>query len=900
VKFTKLTVAGFGPFRHQQTIDFAPCNQSGLFMVAGHTGSGKTTILDAIAFALYGETTGEGQDSGEADGRAPSELRCTACGPSELTFVELEFAVGSDHYRIRRSPRYERAAKKGKGTTEQPAEATLHRMAQGEWELVPNARPMAEVNTFIQNILGFSAAQFRRVIVVPQGRFREVLVSTSSDRKALLTEIFGTHLYESFTQLVRAHAKTCRKALEDLKIELGACTQGFDWALEKPLESVAEEAEQRLAQASDTFEAAQQRVKHADAALAAATQLRDTAKRDNTLVSKVEAAQLAFDYAKSESAKLEALRIEHNEAERVSAAAAAIGEYEGAVAARDDGLSVLNKLQQEEAPLLQALQQAEAARDEARRAREEGAQERAQRLSDDQQELGALRTRASRIESATKILAGLRTTLRDHETALAKASSAFEAADRRHSELLGQLQHAREQQRLGRAALLAADLRPECECPVCGSRDHPKPASSSNAVPSDADIKAREKDVAAADEQRRKCDAAKTSAEQQRTSTHTEIARIQKDLEELQGSDGQHLTAKIDALNRSIAAIEGIKNQLEQNETLKEREATTAKTAHEAVHSKLMKARGQIAALDENVARREAKQAEEFELLPDLDVQKVKAARRDPQWIARERDRIVAVETELSKAEALRDNALKEAGAATQRDLAPLEAEVSACTTGVADAQKADKDAGFDLMELKKLRDALHTLEQKTADAMKALAPASELDNVIFGKSGEQHISLHAWVLGAYLDKVLSVASARMREMTLGRYELRRTDYQADRRMQAGLSIEVHDSHTGTSRPARTLSGGETFLASLSMALALAEVASERGGRALDTIFIDEGFGSLDSDSLEIAMNVLNRLRDAGRTVGLISHVDEMRRSIPTGIKVVKDAFAGTSRIEQS
>jgi exonuclease SbcC len=900
VKFTKLTVAGFGPFRHQQTIDFAPCNQSGLFMVAGHTGSGKTTILDAIAFALYGETTGEGQDSGEADGRAPSELRCTACGPSELTFVELEFAVGDRHYRIRRNPKYERAARKGKGTTEQPAEATLHRMAQGNWELVPNLRALADVNAFIEDILGFSAAQFRRVIVVPQGRFREVLVSTSNDRKALLTEIFGTHLYERFTERVKAHAKDCRDKRARLDGELRGCTQGFEWALGKPLSDVANEATQRLAQATTTHEAAKQRVKRTDEALAAATQLRDTAKRENKLVSDAERAQRAFDDAQSESAKLDKLRNEHKEAERVSAAAAAIGEYEGAVAERDNQRSELEALQKKESTLRDALQQAEAALEKARRACEEGAQERAQQLDAERKQLGALRERVSSIESATNTLAGLRATLQDHETALAKASSALEAADRHHRELLGQLQHAREQQRLGRAALLAAGLRPECECPVCGSRDHPKPASSSNAVPSDDDIKAREKDVAAADEQRRKCDAAKTSAEQQRTSTHTEIARIQKALEELQGSDGQDLTATIEGLIRSIAAIEGINNQLEQDKALKEREATTAKTAHEPVHSKLMKARGQIATLDENVDRREAKQAEELALLPGLDVQKVKAARRDPQWIARERDRIAAVETALSKAEALRDNALKEAGAATQRDLAPFEVQVATCATEQTNARACETRAAVEQNTLTDLSSNLHQLANRMAAAEQALAPASELEDVVVGRTGEQRISLHAWVLGAYLDKVLSVASARMRDMTRGRYELRRTDYQADRRTQAGLSIEVHDSHAGTSRPARTLSGGETFLASLSMALALAEVASERGGRALDTIFIDEGFGSLDSDSLEIAMDVLNRLRDAGRTVGLISHVDEMRRSIPTGIKVVKDAFAGTSRIEQS
>jgi exonuclease SbcC len=194
-----------------------------------------------------------------------------------------------------------------------------------------------------------------------------------------------------------------------------------------------------------------------------------------------------------------------------------------------------------------------------------------------------------------------------------------------------------------------------------------------------------------------------------------------------------------------------------------------------------------------------------------------------------------------------------------------------------------------------KLRGAL-------VDAEASLRPAQELERIITGKAGQTIISLHAWVLGAYLDEVLSVASHRLVDLTRGRYELRRADDSADgvdRRTRAGLNIEVFDTHLGTSRPARTLSGGETFLASLSMALALAEVASSRGGQALDTVFIDEGFGTLDSETLDLAMDVLTRLRESGRTVGLISHVDELRRRIPTGIEVVKDDSLGTSSIRQ-
>jgi exonuclease SbcC len=670
--------------------------------------------------------------------------------------------------------------------------------------------------------------------------------------------------------------------------------------LGKPLSDVANEATQRLAQATTTHEAAKQRVKRADEALAAATQLRDTAKRENKLVSDAERAQRAFDDAQSESAKLDKLRNEHKEAERVSAAAAAIGEYEGAVAERDNQRSELEALQKKESTLRDALQQAEAALEKARRACTEGAPEREQRLGEAQHKLGALQTRLSSIESATRDLAGLRTTLQDHETALAKASSAFAEAGRHHGELLGQLQHAREQQRLGRAALLATDLRPECECPVCGSRDHPKPASSSDAVPSDDDIKALESKVAAAEKNKQECDADRRSTEQKRTNTQDRIASTEKDLEELQGSDGQELTATIKSLEEAMAAIKADTTRLETDKSCKETAATEAKQAYDAVHSERNTASGKVDERNCDVANRKTKQEIELALLPDLDVQKVKAAKRDPQWIAEVRQQITAADQALASATAARDAARIAAGPATRRDLAPLEAQVTTCTAEQKNARGCEKDAAVEQANLAGLTGKLHELSKRMAEAEQALAPASELEDVVVGRTGEQRISLHAWVLGAYLDKVLSVASARMRDMTRGRYELRRTDYQADRRTQAGLSIEVHDSHAGTSRPARTLSGGETFLASLSMALALAEVASERGGRALDTIFIDEGFGSLDSDSLEIAMDVLNRLRDAGRTVGLISHVDEMRRSIPTGIKVVKDAFAGTSRIEQS
>jgi exonuclease SbcC len=232
----------------------------------------------------------------------------------------------------------------------------------------------------------------------------------------------------------------------------------------------------------------------------------------------------------------------------------------------------------------------------------------------------------------------------------------------------------------------------------------------------------------------------------------------------------------------------------------------------------------------------------------------------------------------------------------------PLRAKVAVLQQAYERLREQAAQSRSEKDRLESLNTTATKLRGALVDAEASLRPAQELERIITGKAGQTIISLHAWVLGAYLDEVLSVASHRLVDLTRGRYELRRADDSADgvdRRTRAGLNIEVFDTHLGTSRPARTLSGGETFLASLSMALALAEVASSRGGQALDTVFIDEGFGTLDSETLDLAMDVLTRLRESGRTVGLISHVDELRRRIPAGIEVLKDEARGTATVKQ-
>jgi DNA repair protein SbcC/Rad50 len=745
----RLVMEAFGAYAEPQVVDFRVLGERRLFLVHGPTGAGKTTILDAMCFALYGDATGP-----ERDGKG---FRSDFVGAERSTSVSFDFSVGERVYRVTRQPEQERAKLRGEGTTVSPPAATLWDrtgLDDDEQEGRVLAAKSMQVTEAIVEILGFRSEQFRQVIVLPQGRFRDLLLANSRDREDILKQLFDTAWYGRIEEGLKQRAREQRVLAESLRTQR---------------------------------------------------------------------ATLLEQAACADEAEVDAL-IARVEAERVECERRAVGRQEQSAAAAQ-------ALERARAVHAQFARLAEArARLEALTAREPEFETRREQL--------AVARRAAGLVDLPRVLAAWREALGMAERALvelrAGESKALQAAaaegDRaeraRHAleqahAALAALRNAREQ---AAAALLARELRPGEPCPVCGSTEHPRPATGDGEIPGEAALEAAERQAVACETQWAAADRARQQAERD--------AAVKSASE--------------------FAAAESRRNEARRDLADTERDWQARLTeAGFATERDYLDARRTDAELD-----REEAELRRFE---------------HDQVAARTR--------------------LEEARDAVE-GLAPP--ELAALERAATDAALAHRAAQTESGRLASRRETLEGLRDALADTAGRFAVVEGRHRVLGTLAGvangdnSHRVSLQRFVLASRLDDVLAAAGKRLSLMSRGRYLLRRNlDVQA-RRGPGGLELEVDDAYTAKTRPVATLSGGESFQAALALALGLAEVVQAyAGGIRLDTIFIDEGFGSLDPEALDLAINALVDLQQSGRLVGVISHVPELRERIDVRLEVV-------------
>lgn len=1012
-----LTMTAFGPYAGSERIDFGRLGDSALFLIHGPTGAGKTTILDAMCFALFGKTSGA-----ERDGR---QMRSDYVDPAVGTEVVFDFALGGEVYRIRRAPEQEVLKRRGQGTTRLPSAATIWKRtgltdeaAEGSvvasrWERVTEAA---------EELLGFRYEQFRQVVLLPQGEFRRLLLADSADREKILATLFRTEDFRRIEEFFKQAAKGVEEAAKELALRR-------DWLLQEAQAASAEELTVRLAgdttqllaltataaEGRQQLQAAQQRLTDARrlaelftdrdgtekalTGLLADTDAMDTRRRELAranqaavlagAVAQVAARRQEEIYAADALARAEAelakgltakdaaaatLTAErHREAER-KAADEAVAALAG-MGAKCSGLTaaVEGCRQAEERAALAAAgyEQSKAARDEA-----------ANRLAavrETREKLMAAAFKVPALESAVKEADQL---VGNHEQ-LAAMRGEWQAVSRRHA-ALGEttaglekaLAAARDKYeglegrwRQGQAALLARELAPGEACPVCGSTHHPSPAPGADAMPDTAALEAERKAVRTLEDElaarrRELTDAAQALGEV--------TARGSK-LKELLG---ERANESIDCLRKAAADLKAELAlgrtaatdlaRCEQEMALLEREAgdregavTTAEAAVREAQSAAREARALQAEREKAVpaelrapgsleAAMAAAVARQGELAAALEKARTAAeegsrrvaaltAARDAAGEARaaagrklaaERDSFArclaeagfADEDELAAAarpdgwrqETEKGIAAYEQALAVARDRAGRAAaavegldrpEVAWAEAQASAAQEVcDRLMGehFQLQELvRKEENWLKELGQLAAQAAAKDEEYAVLGRLAQVSNGQNalRLSFHRFVLQALLDEVMAAANTRLKKMSRGRYALRRMDDPIHRGKAGGLDIEIEDGYTGLCRHVATLSGGETFLASLALALGLADVVQGyAGGVHLDTIFVDEGFGTLDPEALDMALQALVELQTRGRLVGIISHVPELKERIEARLAIVPTDRGSTTR----
>lgn len=911
----RLTLSAFGPYASQTVLELDKLGTQGLYLITGDTGAGKTTIFDGITYALYGQPSGDVRDA--------SMLRSKYAAPDTPTFVELVFRCGDGEYTVRRVPEYERPAKRGGGVTLQRAEAEL---------ILPSGKVITktkDVTAAIVSILGLDRDQFCRIAMIAQGDFLKLLLASTDERKAIFRQIFHTAPYLTLQEQLKLHTSELGRQCMSVRTttrqyaELIRCPEDsvlWETAIkarknELPTSEVTDLLDQLLRADEGLCAQTQQQIAAAEKQLNEENNLLNQLQTRQQLCARLEEAQLhqpVLEEAcrKAQQNLLQAQQ-EKPQREKLTAQAAEwrnrLPDYENLARRQQELLACRQQLQAKTAQLdrdngqlIQLNTRTAAVRD------------RLEDLKNTPLEQEQNEARLRTLEEKHTALLRLERDLAQHT----QTAQALELAQQRYVQRsVASARLNAEYEQLNRlfldeqAGILAQSLTPGAPCPVCGSPAHPSPAKLAPAAPTQVQLEQAKKRSAEA-----AAEAADASAAAGRLAE-----RHARELEQLQEQCQLQLGCEVSDAARQLAAV----RQTLDGESKK----ALAQRAALARSLELLRAAEQeLPQLEEQIRSTEAARQLTQQAITALDV-RANAQAQEIRQLSQTlpypsvRELNAAISAALHQRDQI-DQALEQAQASCQQlrtQLDRLQGQIESWRSQLASAPAIDPTAHLQAREqltrkLERLRaaqtEALVRLDTNRNALYHIQAWSKDLkvleqryiwlkglsDTANGAVSGKEKLMLETYVQTSYFDQILIRANTRFMVMTSGQYELvRRTDAE-NNRSQSGLELDVIDHYNATRRSVRTLSGGESFKASLSLALGLSDlVQSTAGGVRLETMFVDEGFGSLDEDSLRQAMQALSGLSQGGRLVGIISHVGELKDRIDRQIIVTKDRNRGST-----
>ena len=923
MKPCKLTMTAFGPYRGTATVDFSVFGESGLYLITGDTGAGKTMLFDAITYALYGTASGSGRDD--------TMLRSKQADPKTATEVELSFTCHGKAYRIRRVLGRERIKRNGEREFARSTECEL-------W--LPDGGVLtktAEADSAIRQAVGLDAAQFRQCAMIAQGEFLRLLYAKTEERLALFRNLFATDVYRALTEELLTDTAKTRRELDNAESVLRQCAGGIFVPQDYPdKETLAVYQADPVPYENALTEAESACLVWCRAERDALTETQNglTAERD-ALLAAITKAEMDAHTAAEYKRTMEKLRqIE----EKTACANQTLDTLRAGQAKIDEMLAEQRRLSAL-CPLLETIERGKtdiaAAEEEAREAEKECAstintltrfRERCAAL---EEELSLARAAENRVTEQKGILAEKNGRIRE-------LSALSESADRwreqlalwqtaREAYLHSRTKYDSEDARYretekryldGQAGILANSLVDGEPCPVCGATSHPAPASCTAEIPS-ADM--LEVTRAKRDRAQKECTERSDAAGRIRGSAESAAAVFSSAYRAFYGTDGafawdsfpeavsvsvrddlQSLTSAYAALRRAMevdlaqaARTADCEKRIQIGQAAVEEKAAEAETAKARVQS----AKARV----ETLIRKNAEMMEKApgttldavrKRLDEIDMAEERHERALTECTEK-RDVLEKEQTTVRAAadtlrERLRDSAaeslpsLREREASVRASIETLRQRVTVMDTAIA--------VNAPLSE--RLADAYAAYRRIAA----RFATRKRLADTAAGNlSGMDKLSLETYAQLRLFDEVVRRANVRLFAMTGGRYELRRQMEAENKRSKTGLGLDVVDHYSGTIRNVRTLSGGEAFKASLALALGLAdETESSSGGVRIEAMFIDEGFGSLDAASLDSAIDTLNRLTEGTRLCGIISHVDALKERIERQIRVKRNKTEST------
>ncbi|NLE12791.1 MAG: SMC family ATPase [Clostridiales bacterium] len=913
MKPLKLVMNAFGPYAGRCELDLGSLGSSGLYLITGDTGAGKTMIFDALTFALYGKASGKNRED-------QSSLRSKYAPAESTASVELEFEHRGKIYHIERTPDQTRSAKRGEGEVNVRQTAAL---------TLPDGRVIsktADVNSEIISLLGIGHDQFCQIAMLAQGEFMRLLNAGTGERMQIFRDIFGTGIYGRIQELLKedtnrlknkceldnqrlnqyiqsitfppeeaesgeklsAEGMPCAEALELVKrlIEDDTRRQEELDALSKALSEELERLDAALGRAAEYEKAC--------VSLAEAKDVRDSLTPViSGLETQLEKAKEALPEREKLAGQAQRLRGElpkYSELERQRQTA------DAAETAHKTARDGLRKFEREIDRVRTAL---DAIRTE--RAGLEGASAEHARL---QFELEKCKTHARQANILSAAIINHNESIRNRE----KAARQYESDSALYDKL------AAEYSRLDRAFLdaqagvLASSLKAGEPCPVCGSKEHPSPARCSAGAPTEAELKAAknaaetargkaQKSSEAAGNARGTAEAAGLSVKEAaltlfpdgRDAADIDVrgiilkcTRVKEELESKIKAE-ENKIARFGELNRQIPELERQVGEFENrgrelNARLPEKASAAARERTRA---------DEMAANLSYAAKPEAETA-----LKGLE-NRINDIDRSIKELSEKLDNARQKHSE-AVGSIRRLEAMLAASPKPEEGIKERRAETDARRSAAGEEQKA---VHARLTANRRALSGIESASESFENSRSRFQAVKTLSDTASGNvSGMEKLSLEVYAQSACFDRITARANGRLMQMTSGQYELKRRETADNLRSQTGLELDIVDHYNGSTRSVKSLSGGESFKAALSLALGLSdEIQSSSGGVRLDTMFIDEGFGSLDDESLRQAVRVLNTLSGSGRLIGVISHVAELKSSISRQIVVTKERSGGSS-----
>ena len=919
-----LKMSAFGPYAGNTVIEFDKLGDKGLYLICGDTGAGKTTIFDAICYALFGEASGRLRDA--------SMLRSKYADDLTPTEVELLFLHNDKEYRIVRNPEYYRPSKRGGGLTKQPQDACLY-MPDGN--VISKAK---DVNKAVEELLSLNCDQFFQISMIAQGSFRELLISDTNTRQKIFRELFKTGFYLTLQDKLSEARKEISDSVSDSKksieqyvrdimvdeddvllIDVENAKSGLMLtediielivSLINKDETIANDNENKLKTVNGELERVNSSIAIIENAINSKEMLDITLKEYEEKKPMEEAANAEFEKAKIELAKkdgivkeLSAIEAEIKKNEDIKKTEALINRLSDDEKNETEKLSLLSDEKEQKAGVLSELKSE----------------------LDGLKNVGvSIEEYKNKLEKLDESINELNELKKEHKKFIRGQQELEELTDKyiednNEFKRLRDIYEEMEQAfRDGQAGILAATLTDGEKCPVCGSMAHPDKAKLTDEIPSEEKLNEAKDNASKARDK-----ANESSSFLRSRRTFVELIKEQlinnavelfsdSDIDEDKDLFISNLESNIESRKFEITTLRNDINDKLNNEKRRE---TRKKEIEDNLISEYEK---KLKLIDEDIASL------------NIEIAGINASINENKLKAKEIKESL-IFSDMSAAEKRRNeltytlNSIQQSYDIKEQERNQIHDEVTKLTSKIESLKKSlegieitdvtDKKAKKTELEykrndlIKKIQEertririnnnVLENIKDKAEslkETEKNLSYITSLSKTANGDlSGKEKIKLETYIQTTYFDRIIRRANLRFMEMSSGQYELKRQRVASDIRGQSGLDLVVIDHYNGTERSVRTLSGGESFMASLSLALGLSEeVQSSSGGVSVDTLFVDEGFGTLDSDSLDLAYKALTNVTEGNRLVGIISHVAELRNKIDNQIIVKKEKSGGS------